>query len=115
MVAGAGSRTQNALTPGREALICRNPVAPGRGVFCFLGSAQAQQDGQAAVDPQVELAQAFQRDEVHALDQLAQFGAQIFAGVAFQGLLQIFGKPPRPRRYRCWRGRIRSLEGREAD
>ncbi|MNI79971.1 hypothetical protein D3C73_1364650 [compost metagenome] len=42
--------------------------------------------------PQVELAQASQRNEVHALDQLAQFGAQIFASVAFQGLLQIFGQ-----------------------
>lgn len=42
--------------------------------------------------PQVELAQAFQRNEVHALDQLAKFGAQIFTSVAFQGLLQIFGQ-----------------------
>ena len=30
-------------------------------------------------------------DEVHALDQLAQLCAQIFAGVALQGLLQVFG------------------------
>ncbi|HEY1071540.1 hypothetical protein [Brevundimonas sp.] len=66
-------------------------MALGRGVFCFLGATQAQQDGQAAVDPQVELAQAVQRDEVHALDQLAQLGAQVFASVAFQGLLQILG------------------------
>ncbi|MNU80291.1 hypothetical protein D3C71_699190 [compost metagenome] len=44
------------------------------------------------MDAQVELAQAVQRDEVHALDQLAQFRAQIFAGVAFQGLLQILGQ-----------------------
>ncbi|MNE40553.1 hypothetical protein D3C80_1345830 [compost metagenome] len=44
------------------------------------------------MNPQVELAQAFQRHEVHALDQLAQLGAQILARVALQGLLQIFGQ-----------------------
>nr|WP_244093256.1 hypothetical protein [Brevundimonas naejangsanensis] len=46
------------------------------------------------MNTQVELAQAVQRDEVHARDQLAKFGAQVFAGVAFLGLLQIFRQAP---------------------
>ncbi|WP_449252703.1 hypothetical protein [Brevundimonas naejangsanensis] len=43
---------------------------------------------------QLELAQAFRRDEVHTVDQLAQFLPHLLAVVALDGLVQILGKPP---------------------
>jgi len=49
------------------------------GFFCVSGLTQRQQGGKAAVDLQLELAQALQRNEVHALDQLAQLRAHLLA------------------------------------
>jgi hypothetical protein len=41
------------------------------------------------MDPKVELAQALQRNEVHAIDQPAQFLAQALAGVALDRQVQV--------------------------
>jgi hypothetical protein len=65
MVGGAGSRTQTSKAP--------LPLAAGLFVVCR--STQRLLRRQAAVHLQLELAQAFQRDEVHTVDQLVQFGA----------------------------------------
>nr|WP_258526234.1 hypothetical protein [Brevundimonas diminuta] len=69
-------------------------MASSRGVFCVSGLAQRQKRRQTAVNLQLELAQPLQRDEVHPVDQLAQFRAHLLAVFALDGLVQILGKPP---------------------
>ncbi|WP_263406462.1 hypothetical protein [Brevundimonas diminuta] len=43
---------------------------------------------------QLELAQPLRRDEVHAVDQLAQLRPHLFAVLALDRLVQILGEPP---------------------
>ncbi|AYG94794.1 hypothetical protein D8I30_06065 [Brevundimonas naejangsanensis] len=64
-------------------------MAPGRGVFCFLGLTQRQQRRQTAVHFQLELAQAFRGDEVHLRDQFSQFRAHFLAVFTLDGVVQI--------------------------
>nr|WP_252970140.1 hypothetical protein [Brevundimonas vancanneytii] len=44
------------------------------------------------MDAQIKLAQAIQRNEVHAVDQPAQFLAQVLAGVALDRQVQVLGQ-----------------------
>nr|WP_240387280.1 hypothetical protein [Brevundimonas naejangsanensis] len=46
------------------------------------------------MDFQLELAQAFHRDEVHPVDQFAQLRTHLFAILALDGLVQVLGEAP---------------------